>query len=92
MNLITYREIREDYDHEQLRLLYHDAGWLNYGNDIEKTERAIRKSLCTIGAYDGDKLVGIVRVVGDDEHIVYFQELAVLSQYKRMVSARLWLR
>lgn len=83
MNEISYREIREDYDREQLRLLDHDAGWVNYGNDIETMARAIQKSLCTIAAFDGDKLAGIVRVVGDDEHIIYFQDLAVLSQHKR---------
>lgn len=84
MKKITYKEIREDYDKEQLKHLYHDTEWYTYGNDLEKTWRSIQKSLCTIGAFDEDKLVGVVRVVGDDERIIYFQELVVLSQYKRM--------
>ena len=54
---ITYKEIKEDYDKEQLKLLYHDTEWISYGNDLEKKERAIRKSLCTIGAYHQDRIV-----------------------------------
>lgn len=84
MKKIIYKEIGQDYDKEQLRLLHHDTEWIKYGNDMEKEERAIQKSLCTIGAYDEDKLVGIVRVIGDDERVIYFQELVVLKQYKRM--------
>lgn len=80
---IIYKEIRESYNKEELRLLYHDTEWINYGNDIEKTKRAIEKSLCTIGAFHNDKLVGIIRVIGDDERIIYVQELVVLKQYKR---------
>ncbi|SFB18477.1 GNAT family N-acetyltransferase [Clostridium frigidicarnis] len=80
---IIYKEIRESYNKEELRLLYHDTAWINYGNDIDKTKRSIEKSLCTIGAFCNDKLVGIIRVIGDDERIIYIQELVVLRQYKR---------
>ena len=51
---------------------------------------AYRNSLCVLGAYDGDKLVGIIRAVGDGASIVFVQDLLVLPDYQRRgIGARL---
>lgn len=36
-----------------------------------------------MGAYDGNNLVGIIRVVGDGYSIVYIQDVVVLPQCQR---------
>ena len=51
-------------------------------------ERAVRGSLCTLGAWDGEKLVGLVRAVGDGASILFVQDLLVLPAYRRRGVAR----
>ncbi len=63
--------------------LYTDAGWSNYTKDPDKLMRAYENSAYTAFAYDGAKLVGAVRAVGDDETIVYIQDVLVHSDYRR---------
>ncbi len=47
---------------------------------------AFANSLCTLGAYRGSKLVGIIRVVGDGYSIIYIQDILILPecQHKRI--------
>lgn len=35
-----------------------------------------------MGAYDGEKLVGIIRVVGDGHSVVFIQDILVLPEYQ----------
>jgi ribosomal protein S18 acetylase RimI-like enzyme len=37
----------------------------------------------TISAWDDEKLVGLIRVVGDGQTIIYIQDILVLNEYKR---------
>ena len=46
-------------------------------------KNAYKNSLKILGAYDADKLVGIIRVVGDGYSIVYIQDMIVLPEYQR---------
>ena len=36
-----------------------------------------------LGAYDGEKLVGVIRAVGDGASVVFVQDLLVLPEYQR---------
>lgn len=63
--------------------LYQAVGWNMYTRDPKKLERAIAQSLSVLGAYDGDQLVGLIRAVGDDETILFIQDLLVLPSYQR---------
>lgn len=40
--------------------------WIAYTNDLPKLIKAIELSLMVISAWDKDKLVGLIRVVGMD--------------------------
>ncbi|MBR5545512.1 MAG: GNAT family N-acetyltransferase [Clostridia bacterium] len=62
---------------EAIKNLYHQHGWLAYLQDDAKLARAFDQSLYTLGAYDGEELVGFIRCVGDGEHIVMVQDLVV---------------
>jgi len=59
--------------------LYASVGWSNYTNRPQQLEQAFHQSLFVMAAYDEDKLVGLIRVVGDGLTIVFIQDLLVYS-------------
>ena len=63
--------------------LYEAVGWTNYTHDPEMLRRSFENSLLTLAAYDGDRLVGLVRAVGDGYSIVFVQDLLVLPEVQR---------
>ena len=71
------------YQEAEIISLYRSVGWTNYTNRPEMLESAYRNSLCILGAYDGDKLIGVIRAVGDGVSIVFVQDLLVLPAYLR---------
>lgn len=73
----------EVYQEAEILPLYTSVGWTNYSNRPEMLEAAYRNSLCILGAYDGDKLIGVIRAVGDGVSIVFVQDLLVLPAYQR---------
>jgi GNAT superfamily N-acetyltransferase len=70
-------------DRGQLLALYEDAGWTAYTEDPERLERALANSTRVVSAWDGECLVGLARAISDGEHIVYVQDLLVLTSYRR---------
>lgn len=54
-----------------------------YTQKPEMMKQAYRNSLLTLGAYDGDRFIGIIRTVGDGFSVVYVQDLLVLQEYRR---------
>lgn len=78
-------EIRkyEIFHLEEIINLYQSVGWTNYLERISVLEEAYVNSLCVIGAYDNEKLVGIIRAVGDGQTIVFVQDIIVLPEYQR---------
>ncbi len=68
---------------EQLIDLYASVGWSNYTNRPQQLEQAFHQSLFVMAAYDGDKLVGLIRVVGDGLTIIFIQDLLVYPHYQR---------
>lgn len=73
----------QEYLAEEILPLYIAVGWTNYTNRPEKLAKAYQNSLCVLGAYDGDKRIGVVRAVGDGISIVFVQDLLVLPEYQR---------
>ena len=78
-------EIREygNFQLEEITNLYQSVGWTKYLERISVLEDAYANSLCVIGAYDNEKLVGIIRAVGDGQTIVFVQDIIVLPEYQR---------
>lgn len=83
METIEFKREKK-FSKDQLLKLYSDAGWTSYTNDIEKLMHTIGNSLMVISAWDNDKLVGLIRVVGDGLVILYIQDILILNDYKRM--------
>ena len=79
MDIKTY----ENFHLEEIKKLYHSVGWTNYLERINILEEAYANSLCVLGAYDSDRLVGIIRAVGDGRTIVFVQDIIVLPEYQR---------
>lgn len=67
---------------EQLEKLYNDVQWYAYTDDLEVLQQAVSQSLDVISAWDGEKLVGLMRVVGDGLTIIYIQDILVLNAYQ----------
>ncbi|XCP85159.1 GNAT family N-acetyltransferase [Roseburia hominis] len=78
-------ELREYtvFNKEEILPLYISAGWTNYANNPDRLEKAYQNSLLKIGAFDDGHLIGIIRVVGDGESIIFIQDILVLPEYQR---------
>ena len=63
--------------------LYDSVNWSNYTNRPQQLEQAFHQSLFVMAAYDEDKLVGLIRAVGDGLTIVFIQDLLVYPHYQR---------
>ena len=59
-----------------------EVGWLKLEED--QAGKALQHSLLTIGAYDGERLAGMGRLVGDGAVICYVQDLIVAPSYQHM--------
>lgn len=68
---------------DELLALYDSVGWANYTRRPEMLLRAYENSLLTLGTYDGDRLVGVVRAVGDGFSVVFIQDILVSPKYQR---------
>ena len=68
---------------EEIKEIYEEQGWTAYLNDDEKLTRAYDNSLYVYGIFDGSKLIGFVRCVGDGEHIVVVEDLVIKTEYQR---------
>ena len=63
--------------------LYQAVGWTNYTNQPQMLEQALPHSLVVYLAFDGEKIVGLIRLVGDGFSSVFVQDLIVLPSYQR---------
>jgi len=80
--MITYKEFNASLLGD-VKEIYRSVYWQTYLQDDDKLKRAFENSLNLLGAFDGEVLVGFVRCVGDGEHIVLVQDLAVRPEYQK---------
>ena len=81
MDNLTIKEYI-DINMNQIMELYKSAQWTNYTNNPHMLESALKHSLKILGAFAGNKLVGLIRVVGDGYSIIYIQDIIVLPEYQ----------
>ena len=67
----------------EILLLYESVGWRNYTENPAMLEEAYENSLKILAAWENDKLVGIIRAVGDGSSILYIQDIIVLPDYQK---------
>ncbi len=71
------------YNKDELINLYSSVGWSSYANNPSMLEAAFAGSLLVLGAFEDDKLIGIIRAVGDGASIVYIQDIIVHPAHQR---------
>ena len=68
---------------EEVLPLYEAVGWTNYTTKPEMLEVAFKNSLHIIGAFnDDEKLIGVLRGVGDGASILFIQDILVYPEYQ----------
>lgn len=87
-------EIREIavFDFDTILNLYSGVGWTNYTDKPGMLKKAYENSLLALGAYDGDKLIGVIRIVGDGVSVVFVQDILVFPEYQHKGIGTLLLR
>lgn len=78
-------EIRayQTYNEGEILSLYTSVGWTAYTDHPEVLRKGFDHSLLTLAAYEGEQLLGIIRVVGDGYTIVFVQDLLVFPEHQR---------
>lgn len=79
---IDYR-MDANLDPSALIDLYDSVQWTEYTKDPQRLTAAVAASLAVLTAYDGQKLVGLARLVGDGLTIIYLQDILVAPNYQR---------
>ena len=68
---------------EDVLPLYEAVGWTHYTTKPEMLEVAYKNSLHIIGAFnDDEKLIGVLRGVGDGASILFIQDILVYPEYQ----------
>ena len=79
MEIKEYKEYRD----EEIRRLYTEVGWKAYTDNMTALELGYKNSLLVLAAYEGDELLGIIRVIGDGYTIVFIQDILVFPSKQR---------
>lgn len=80
--MINYKEIDSSII-EEVKELYRKDSWNAYLKDDDKLIRAFNNSLYIEGVFDDNKLIGIIRCVGDGEHVLMVQDLLIDPEYQK---------
>lgn len=73
----------ENYNEQEILALYSSVGWTSYTDHPEMLKNAYMHSYKIYGAYVNEKLVGIIRVVGDGYSVIFIQDLLIFPEYQR---------
>ena len=78
-------EIKEykHYIEDEILPLYASVGWTAYTDDKEALRQGYAHSLLVLAAYEKNKLLGILRAVGDGYTIVFIQDILVYPDRQR---------
>ena len=78
-------DIREykTYDETEILGLYASVGWTAYTEQPESLRRGFEASLLVLAGYEDGALVGLIRVVGDGQTIVFVQDILVHPSCQR---------
>jgi GNAT superfamily N-acetyltransferase len=65
-------------------ILYNMRNTIGWGNvTIPQAEKAVKNSLYNLVAFDGDRIIGIGRLVGDGALVWYIEDLIVIPEYQK---------
>ena len=72
-----------DYVEKDVLHLYASVGWTAYTDHPDTLREGFSHSLLTLAAFEDDRLVGLIRMVGDGVTVVLIQDLLILPEYQR---------
>lgn len=75
--------VNPQLDFDQVLALYQAVGWTNYTDQPDRLRQGLDQSLYVLACMDQDRLVGLLRCVGDGETIIFIQDILVLPDYQR---------
>jgi len=78
---IVFKEEKQINQHD-LKALYEDVEWYAYTKDLNQLQQALENSLYVLTAWEGEQLIGLIRVVGDGLTILYIQDILVLNSHQ----------
>ena len=73
----------EAYNASEMLPLYAAVGWTNYTDRPDMLKEAYAHSMCTLAAWEGGALLGVIRAVGDGHSVVWIQDILVYPQHQR---------
>ena len=71
------------YNEKEILKLYSSVGWTAYTDEPQTLKQGFQNSLLVLAAYEGEELLGIIRVVGDGVTVVFIQDLLVFPEKQR---------
>lgn len=80
MDHVRYRETK-DFTERELERLFLSVGWES-GRYPEQLRRGMKNSGVVISAWDGEKLIGLVRGLDDGETVAFLHYLLVDPAYQ----------
>ena len=83
---ITYKATR-DFTEKEVEELFLSVNWLS-GRYPKRLIKALKSSSLVITAWDGDKLVGLIRGLDDGEMVAFLHYLLVRPEYQGMGIAK----
>jgi len=78
--VITYTDEKK-FTKEQTQRLFLSVGWVS-GQYPERLHKALMGSSTVFSAWDGERLVGLVRVLDDTEMVAYMHYVLVDPEYQ----------
>ena len=79
---MTIREY-DAYDEREILPLYASVGWTAYTDRPDVLRKGFENSLLCLAAYESDRMIGLVRAVGDGQTVVLVQDILVHPAYQR---------
>ena len=71
------------YDEREILPLYASVGWTAYTDRPDVLQKGFEHSLLCLAAYEGDRMIGLVRAVGDGQTVVLIQDILVHPAQQR---------
>ena len=78
---MTIREY-DAYDEREILPLYASVGWTAYTDRPDVLQKGFENSLLCLAAYEDDRMIGLVRAVGDGQTVVLIQDVLVRPEYQ----------
>ncbi|MBN2345572.1 MAG: GNAT family N-acetyltransferase [Candidatus Aminicenantes bacterium] len=81
-------------EREAVKALYQQAGWWEAGDETPGgnswIDDMVRGSFCFVGAFSGDRMIGMGRAISDGASDAYIQDVTVQEEFRgRGIGARI---